>query len=83
MKNAYVLSYMSGVYYNAQTNMMTPVPTNTSLTTKYSANYYNTTWRNQMATIYFENMSGVNHDMVGNIPFYYGSNLKFTLYEEF
>lgn len=79
----YCFSYMSGTYYNASTNKMTAVPTNQSSKYVYSANYHNSTWRQQQAAIAFSAGSPCKYDMTGSVYYKYGGVTKITHSENF
>ncbi|MCM1223868.1 MAG: hypothetical protein NC548_56390 [Lachnospiraceae bacterium] len=76
-------SYMSGMYYSASTNRMESVARNDKRTTKFSAHYNDSDWRQRNAVIYVLNGNGCDYDTVGDVAFYYGDIKKITLRENF
>lgn len=80
---AKITSFMSGLYYAKATNSLQPVPTTPTEETKYSQNYFDHTWRRNTAVQRYLNGLPCLKDIVGSISFYYGNELKFTLFESF
>ena len=79
---ANAFSYMSGTYYNAAMNSYTSVPQNSRSTTKYSSQYSNYTWRNEMAINNYASFI-IEPDRVGNVQYKYGGVVKITHNENF
>lgn len=78
VERAYCRSYMSGYYYDADDNCMTPVPSDESDIMKYSSNYFNSTWKHQQAVISFINGNPCNYDSTDDITYKYGNRTVIT-----
>ncbi len=67
----------------AEENEMMPVPTNEKERYMYSVNYFSSTWQNNQAIIYFNNLSGINYDLTGSVRYKYGDTVKIIHTENF
>lgn len=79
----YCSTFMSGHYYNAKTNQMTPVPANASTATLKSSKYEDREWQNTQAAIAFKFGSVCTHDSTGSVQYKYDGKVKITHYENF
>lgn len=75
--------YVSGTYYNAETNRIEQISQNESRTTIYSANYSDYAWRKRTAVIYAKNANGCSYDMTDDIKINYNGKNKFHFREYF
>ena len=82
VSSVYINMYMSGHYYDSDTNKMQKVPTDDIVCTRRSSEFCDTTWRKQNGVIGYLN-STVYKDTVGNVQVKYGGTTKKTLYENF
>lgn len=76
-------SYVSGLYYDAETNRMEQLPQQERRETFYSVNYSDYAWRKRTAVIYAKNANGCSYDMTDDAKIYYGDKKKFTFAEYF